>query len=335
MEVKEIDDREKWDSFLAGQSKSQFLQSWYWGEFKKVLGARIWHLGILKNEELVGVCLLLKTPLVFHNKYVYAPRGPVFSFNLNSEELSAGYQLLTEKIKEIARQEDFIFLKIEPPIEKPFSLNLEKIDFHSAKSIHPPDTVILDLTKSEERLLSEMHPKTRYNIHLAERKGVKIEFSEEAKDLEVFYELTCAVNKREGITCFPKNYYQKMLEVFSATKAAKLVKAEYQGKIIAINLTIYFGDMATYNHGASSGEFRNVMAPHLLQWETIKQAKKEGYKYYDFRGIAPTDDPEHKWAGITRFKKSFGGKSIHYLGTYDLVFKPLHYQLYLLGKKLR
>lgn len=335
MEVLEINDREKWDGFLTKQTKSQFLQSWHWGEFKRGLGAKIWRLGILKNEELVGACLLIRTPLPFYNNYLYVPRGPIFTFSLNSEELSTGYQLITDKIKEIAKQESSIFLKIEPAIEKPCSLNLEKIGYHLAKMIQPPDTLILDLSKTEERLLSEMHPKTRYNIHLAERKGVKFIFSEDDKDLDVFYELTCAVNKREGINCFPKNYYQKMFEVFAQDKAVKLVKAEYQGKIIAVNLMIYFGDLATYNHGASSGEYRNVMAPHLVQWEGIKQAKKEGYKYYDFRGIAPTDDPEHKWAGITRFKKSFGGQVIHYLGAYDLIFKSFLYQLYLLGKNLR
>jgi len=335
MEVQEINDKEKWDGFLATLPKSQFLQSWNWGEFKKALGVKIWCLGIIKEGNLVGACLLLKTSLPFHNNYLYAPRGPVFTFSLNSEELSESYQLLTDKIKEITQQEGSIFLKIEPAIEQPFSLNLERIGYHPAKSIQPPDTVIMDLTKSEEQLLAEMHPKTRYNIHLAERKGVKVIFSEDDKDLDIFYELACAVNKREGISCFSKNYYQKMLEVFSLNKAVKLVKAEYQGKIIAINLMIYFGDLATYNHGASASEFRNVMAPHLLQWEAIRQAKKEGYKYYDFRGIAPTDDSQHKWAGITRFKKSFGGQTIHYLGAYDLVIKSILYQLYLLGKKVR
>ena len=115
----------------------------------------------------------------------------------------------------------------------------------------------------------------------------------------------------------------------------KIIKAEFEGKILVINLNIDFGDMETYNHGASSGEYRNVMAPHLVQWEAIKQAKKEGYKYYDFRGIAPTDDPDHKWAGITRFKKSFSSHTTHYLGAYDFVFKSWFYQLYLLGKNIR
>lgn len=333
MEVQEINDKGKWDGFLGGLTKSQFLQSWAWGEFKRGLGAKIWRLGIIKNEDLVGVCLLSRTPLPLHNNYLYAPRGPVFSFRLNSEEISEGFKLLTDKIKEIARQENSIFLKIEPAIEKPFSLNLSKIGCHPAKSIQPPDTVILDLTKTEEQLLAEMHPKTRYNIRLAERKGVKIIFSQNKKDIGVFYKLCCEVNEREKINSFSRSYYEKMLDVFGSK--LKIIKAEFEGKTLAINLNLDFGDMETYNHGASCSEVRNVMAPHLLQWEAICKAKKEGYKYYDFRGIAPTDDPNHKWAGITRFKKSFGGQVIHYLGAYDFVFKSLLHQLYLLGKNLK
>ncbi|MFA5070375.1 MAG: peptidoglycan bridge formation glycyltransferase FemA/FemB family protein [Patescibacteria group bacterium] len=333
MEVQEINDKEKWDGFLAKQAKSQFLQSWLWGEFKRGLGVDIWRFGILKNDELVGACLVLKSPLPLHNNYLYAPRGPVFSFNLNSEEISAGYGLLTEKIKETAKKEDPIFLKIEPTIEKPFSLNLEKIGYRSAKTIQPPDTVILDLTKSEEQLLAEMHPKTRYNIHLAERKGVKVIFSRDKKDIEVFYKLCQEVNEREKINSFSQKYYEKMFEVLGPS--LKIIKAEFEGKVLAINLNIDFGDMETYNHGASSSACRNVMAPHLLQWESIRQAKKEGYKYYDFRGIAPSDDPNHKWAGITRFKKSFSANTAHYLGAYDYVFKSLLYQFYLLGKKVK
>jgi peptidoglycan pentaglycine glycine transferase (the first glycine) len=333
MEVKEINDQEKWDGFLAKQAKSQFLQSFHWGEFKKALGIKIWRLGILKDGNLAGACLLLKSPLPLHNNYLYAPRGPVFSFNLNSEEISEGYNLFTDKIKEIAKHEDAIFLKIEPAIEQPFSLNLEKIGYHPAKSIQPPDTVILDLTKSEEQLLAEMHPKTRYNIHLAERKGVKVIFSQDKKDIEIFYKLCREVNEREKINSFSQAYYEKMFEIFGSN--FKIIKAEFEGKTLAINLNLNFGDMETYNHGASCSECRNVMAPHLLKWESIRQAKKEGYKYYDFRGIAPSDEPNHKWAGITRFKKSFSAVTIHYLGAYDLVFKSLIYQLYLLGKKIK
>ncbi|MFH1366795.1 MAG: peptidoglycan bridge formation glycyltransferase FemA/FemB family protein [Patescibacteria group bacterium] len=333
MEVKEINDKEKWDGFLAKQTKSQFLQSWDWGEFKKALGVRIWRLGILNEGNLVGAGLVLKSPLPLHNNYLYLPRGPVFSFSLNSEEISAGYQIFTDKIKEIAKQEDSIFLKIEPAIEKPFSLNLEKIGYHSAKNIQPPDTVILDLAKTEEELLAEMHPKTRYNIRLAERKGVKIIFSQDKKDIDVFYKLCREVNEREKINSFSQKYYEKMFEAFGSK--FKIIKAEFEGKTLAVNLNLDFGDLETYNHGASCSECRNVMAPHLLQWESIRQAKKEGYKYYDFRGIAPTDDEKHKWAGITRFKKSFSPKTTHYLGAYDFIFKSMLYQLYLLGKNLK
>jgi len=111
--------------------------------------------------------------------------------------------------------------------------------------------------------------------------------------------------------------------------------AELGGKIIAANMVVFFGDTVTYVHGASSNQYRNIMAPHVLQWRQIQAAKKEGYKYYDFWGVAPEGQEKHHWAGITRFKKSFGGKGVSYLGAYDLILDKFWYTLYKVSHKLR
>ncbi|NIP32988.1 peptidoglycan bridge formation glycyltransferase FemA/FemB family protein, partial [Candidatus Saccharibacteria bacterium] len=114
----------------------------------------------------------------------------------------------------------------------------------------------------------------------------------------------------------PKSYYKKILE--SLGSMAEVWFAEYKGKVIAANLMIFWGNTVLYLHGASSRDHKNVMAPYLLHWELIKRAKADGYKYYDFWGIAPPDSPNHPWAGITRFKKGFGGTEVKYPGTFDL-----------------
>jgi lipid II:glycine glycyltransferase (peptidoglycan interpeptide bridge formation enzyme) len=104
--------------------------------------------------------------------------------------------------------------------------------------------------------------------------------------------------------------------------------------IIAANLMVFYGDTATYLHGASNYAFRALMAPNLLQWNLIQEAKKRGFKYYDFHGIAPNENPKHPWAGVTRFKKGFGGEIANYPGTYDFIYETGWYKIYKLFRKI-
>jgi lipid II:glycine glycyltransferase (peptidoglycan interpeptide bridge formation enzyme) len=111
---------------------------------------------------------------------------------------------------------------------------------------------------------------------------------------------------------------------------AKIYFAEYEGKVLCANMMIFYGDTATYLHGGSSSADKNIMAPHLLQWEQIKLAKAKGYKYYDFWGI-----DEIKWPGVTRFKKGFGGFEVDYGGTWELAITKWKYTLYKLIKRIK
>lgn len=335
MVIKKVEDKLFWDKFMAAQKGSQFLQSFLWGEFKENLGLEIIRLGVFEKEKMIMAAQLIKNELPLGNYYLYAPRGPVFDGKAGKEKWEKAFLLFQKEAEEIARKSGAAFLRIEPALTKNIFFDFEKFGFKPSFCTQPPDTVMINLSQSEEEILKKMNPKTRYNIGLAGRRGVKISFSREAKEIDPFYDLVEAVSRREKIGCFSKDYYKKMFEVFSREDRAEWAKAEYKGRTLVINLIIYFGDTASYNHGGSSDEHRNVMAPHLTQWESIRRAKARGGRFYDFRGIAPSDDPNHKWAGITRFKKGFGGETTHYPGAYDLAFKPFVYQLYCLGKRIR
>ena len=193
----------------------------------------------------------------------------------------------------------------------------------------------MDLTVGEEELLKNMHQKTRYNIRLAEKKEVKIRVGETQEDFEIFWSLCEDTSSRDNFKSHAKQYYQEIFKILVPSGFTKLYLAEFEGKALAANLVYNFGDTSTYVHGASANEYRNLMAPHLLQWRQIQDAKADGYKYYDFWGVAPDDSKEHRWAGITRFKKGFGGQGVNYLGVYDLILKGFWYKIYKLAKKLR
>jgi len=177
-----------------------------------------------------------------------------------------------------------------------------------------------------------MKSKTRYNIKVAEKHNVSVTGKQESKINEKyiseFIRLTKIMAKRQGITPHPEKYYQKMLEIIPG-EIMKLYLAEYEGKIIGANIMVFYGKVCTYLHGASDDQYKNLMAPYLLHWQAIRDAKNNGYEKYDFGGIK-TGARNNNWSGITRFKLGFSPntKPTEFLGSYDLVINPARYKIY-------
>jgi len=281
-----------------------FLQSTNWLEFQKSLGREVWQIDSI---------LVIKHNLPFRKSYFYSPR-------CESKFLSESF---LNKIKEIAKQENTIFFKAESFDLARGKPDLEKFGFKKSTNIQPKKTLILDTSKSEQELLNQMHYKTRYNIKLADKKGISVK--KDKSKFEDFWQLIQETSKRDSFRPHPKEYYRKMLEI----PGIELFVAEFKGKIIAANVVVFYDKQAIYLHGASDYEYRNLMAPYLLQWEQIKEAKKRGCLEYDFWGI-----DERKWPGVTRFKKGFGGREVEYPGAFDLVFQPIWYKIYKIARKI-
>jgi len=304
MSFQETTNKDLWEQKMSQQDQAQFLQSWDWGIFQKSLGRKVWYLD-LQNKFV----LVIKMPLPLGKSYLYLPR---INTELSGQDLKA--------LENLAQEENSIFIKIDA-VKQDLSL----LGFKKVKSVQPQKTLMLDLAKTEEELLKEMHYKTRYNIRLAAKKGVVVRKGE-AQELEIFYNLIANTYSRKGINVYNQEYYKKLLETFNQ---ANLFVAEYQEEIICANLLLHYGDTVTYLHGGSAPEHKNVMAPHLLQWEVIQKAKEKGYKYYDFWGI------EEHYPGVARFKKGFGGFEVEYPGTYDFVVNKFWAGLYQLIKKFK
>jgi len=321
-------DKNRWNKFVVQSDLGSFLQSWQWGELQKAEGHKIWRLIIIDKNQIVATALLIKHNLPFGRSYLYSPRGPVLG--IRNWNLKIGQDLLVE-INKTGRQEKAIFLRIDPKeILKP-GMKIPKI-FQPAGQVQPQNTQILDLADyTPDQLLAQMHPKNRYNIRLANKKGVKIRISSaSAADINIFYQLLSETSQRNKIKIFPKKHYQDLLTIASQDSgdSIKLLIAEFKHQPIAAIIVSFFADQACYLHGASSYPHRNLMAPHLLQWAAILEAKRRGCRQYDFWGIAPSGQPRHQWAGVSRFKKGFGGQSITYPGCLDFPFQPFWYRVY-------
>jgi lipid II:glycine glycyltransferase (peptidoglycan interpeptide bridge formation enzyme) len=350
MQVVNITDKNQLNKFVGTQDKAQFLQSWEWGEFHKKVSGDVWRIGFLDDDKkLVAVATVIKKQLPMSRCYFYCPRGPVANdeFRISNGELI--FKILFEEIKRIAKDEGAMFLRFEPLVD----IRQLKIDIRQSLDVQPSKTLMLDLTKTEDELLAGMHQKTRYNIRLAEKRGVKI-IDAGIEYLDSFWRLLDETADRDNFRSHGQDYYGEMLRIANghesnsrtlktpqpplsgghtqggSSMVIKLLVAEYDGKIIAANIVSFFGDTVTYMHGASGAGERNIMAPYLLQWFTIKQAKNLGYKYYDFYGI-----DEEKWPGVTRFKKGFAGLEVEYPGTFDLIFDEGWYSVYKMIRKVR
>lgn len=352
-----------WADFVDKHPLGNIHQTPEWGHFQsKVPGREKYWIIVLEEKltpKILAGTLLVRQALPHGYCWLYAPRGPLLDYD-DSQVAHSQMSALLAEIKKIANKEKAIFLRVDPLIQS-FSKSARAdspLHFpHFRQNIHgfqPDHTLILDLTKSEEELLSEMKPKGRYNIKLAEKKGVTIYKS---TNLVAFYQILGETTSRDGFHGHDLNFYQNMLE--NLGHRATLYLAEYEGKIIAGALNTFYKDTATYYYGASSNAYRNVMAPYLLHWQAIKEAKAAGYTKYDFFGIAPTHelsecasqqaspqgtDPKrpkgaevknHPWAGVTEFKKKFGGTEVSYQLPQEFVFKKSLYLLYRAYKKLK
>lgn len=311
----QITDKTHWDDLVGKQPHSPFLQSWAWGEFQKSWGREV--LRLSWNDEILAQ--VIKMPLAGGKFYWYIPHGP-------SDIAPAVWDELIKMLGEHGA----VFLRVDPIVDLDSNNYQPKI----VPATQPQCTLVLDLSLAPENLLAGMHQKTRYNINLAEKKGVIIKEG----TIDNFLQLNKQTTTRDNFVSHHDNYYRQMAKSLGG-EMVKVWQAGSNGKVLASSLVMYFGDTATYLHGASSNEDRNLMAPYLLHWEIIKDAKNNGFKYYDWWGVNPGNEkhPTYKksWEGISRFKRGFGGEFVSNPPSFDLIYRPMWYRLYKLFKVAR
>ena len=331
-----------------------FLQTDTWGAYQEALGRKVF---FIRGENWKA--LLVRHDLPLGKNYLYCPKGPMATTTNDQRPTTNDPQLTTNDIEEfleramgIAKQERSMFLRWDPPPGSSYQLSAISYKFVETRSVQPQHTLVVYLTKSEEELLRGMHEKTRYNIRLARRHGVEVRAAE-PKDINAFLMLLVQTARRDNISLHPREHYRKLLEVTddprptthdqtklpsavvsrqSSVPFTRLYVAEHQGKPLAAAIIIFYNDTVTYLHGASSSSNRNLMAPYLLHWHIMQEAKHMGYAAYDFWGI---NDNNPRWAGITRFKRGFGGEELHFPGSIDVVLNAPWYGLYRLLTRFR
>lgn len=318
--------------------ETEFLQSEDWLVFQEAAGKKTVR---FSDGDFSANGIIHELPVV--GKYLYVPRGPVVGIG-NPE---SGIRNVMWKFLEKAEESGAAWVRIEPKTEALLADIRRVTEQKIVKAPHntqPRETFVVDISRSEEELLADMKPKTRYNIRLAEKRGVKVFATREEKYSQAFLDLMQATADRKEIVPHPRAYYEKFL-IALPEEVCRLFVAEYDGQILAANLLMISGMTATYLHGGSGDRHRDMMAPYLLQWEQMRFAKAKGCALYDFGGVKITDNRQQTtdndkkkskgedksaWTGITRFKLGFSPKTAPtvFPGGYDIVLDTRAYFLY-------
>ena len=307
-----------WNRFLSQHPDAHLLQTGEWGELKSAFGWK--PVRVISGDFGVQI-LFRKLPLGFTVGYI--PK-------------SDPTLLLWQEVDSACKQNRAIFVKLEPDAwgdAQPDTWNL-KLET-SPHNIQPPRTIIVDIRGTEEEILARMKQKTRYNIRLAEKKGVTVRAW---NDIESFHKMMLVTGGRDGFGVHSLEYYKRAYELLQPKGLGEILVAEYEGKPLAALFAACNGKRTYYLYGASTDEERNRMPTYLLQWEAMKWARARGCEEYDLWGVPDEDEltleaqfesrHDGLW-GVYRFKRGFGGELKRAAQAMDRVYNPLLYWAYL------
>lgn len=341
-----------------GDSAGTFLQSDFWACFKAEFGwtPLRFDLSMDGSRDRRTPLLLLVRRLAGGFCFAYVPHGP--EPDVPESDRAALLAGLSRELRPFLHRRcvfiryDLPWHTLEPIPEKdpgsgPRAAGIARPLVgrplrRAVADVQVPDTVLIDLLPDEDAILAAMKPKWRYNVRLAEKKGVVVERAG-IEAVHEFYELYRATSLRDRIALHPEKYYRRLLSLAAERRSAgvsgtpdiRLWIARFDGKALAAIVTLFYGESAVYLYGASSDENRNLMPAYALQWNAMRAAKAAGCARYDLFGIPPTEDPAHPMAGLYRFKTGFGGMVAHRAGSWDFPLRGLAYAVFRFAEKAR
>lgn len=335
----------EWNDFLARYPDAHLLQTAAWGALKAEFG---WDVNRVVAGDVGAQVLFRPLPLGFTLAYI--PKGPVggsleimqLEGNSRSDCEQNSWSKLWPAIDELCRSRKSILLKVEPDLwefmpskGKNGSQKFYPPGFRlGSHNVQPKRTLVVDINGDEEKILSQMKQKTRYNIRLALRKGVVVRVS---SDLDIFHRLMTETGSRDAFGVHSLDYYRRAYELFHPRGECELLLAEFKGEPLAALMVFLHGSRAWYFYGASANQHRERMPTYILQWEAMRWAKEHGCTQYDLWGVPDakentleanfTKRSDGLW-GVYRFKRGFGGQLFRAAGPWDRIYKPLPYAFY-------
>jgi len=338
LQTVEIHQRDEWNNTLRQLPYAHILQSWEWGEFKRITtGWQPTRIAFKRGDTTVAMASILVRS-VGPLRVVYIPKGPALDYS--NAELTAS---VLDYLQNFARKKWAVWLKIDPDViagtgvpgdddDETNAIGNTMLDLLQARGWHFSDdqvqfrnTIAVDLTQSEDDILMSMSGNTRRKVRTAYKKDVTIR-AVDVSEIDTLYHLYRITGQRDDFLIRPPDYYERAWRDFMQAGLAHALLAEVDGKAIAHVILFHFGQKCWYFYGASSNEERNRMPNYALQWEAMKWAKAQGYTTYDMWGAPNQFDESDSMWGVYEFKRGFRGTVTRHIGAWDYApIPPLYY----------
>lgn len=321
IEVREITEKEDFESFNLSARYTLFLQSWNYGQQLEALNEKIIRVGVYDNNKLVGIAQCVQITAK-RGSHFFCPYGPVFS-----EWKKSYFEAFVDHLWQIGKRNGLTFLRISPFLansKKNYQLFKDLGFIDAPMHVVAENTWLLDLNNSEKKLLSQMRKNNRKLINRAKRDGVTVHRDTSDEAIEHFIRLHKDTKVKHDFTPYPDDFFREQVRSFRKDDQVVVFNAEYNGEIIGSAIVMYYGNMAAYHHGANSIKHQKIPASYLIQWEAILEAKKRGMQNYNFWGVSPDKDRPHPISGVSHFKRGFGGEQFDLIHAQDLAISPLY-----------
>ena len=327
-------DAQGWSAFLAATASGDFLHDWAWAEVAAFDG-QPQRRYVLEDEGAIVAIVAAQARKVFGGReFWYVPHGPVLDY----DDPRAGDRMraLVIGLREVAGQHRAIAVKLEPRLERDSAAlsafhgrGLRRID----ESLQVPHTRIVELPEDDDALLAGFDKDTRYSVRRAEREGVEVSVVADAdqRAIDDLHDLVAETQARAGFPLPAVERYRIAWGALSAAGRATILEARREGELLASGMVVIGGDRSFYLFSGSRREERGEpkrFASYALQWAMMRLARSRGVRHHDLWGVSPPDaGPDHPWHGVGLFKKGFGGREVHWAGSWDLVVDPTLYRL--------
>lgn len=322
--VEVIEDERNWNEFVESHEEANFLHSWQWGEFYLSRGKQVIRRGIFDKGELVGVYEgVVETAR--RGKFLAIAGGPIIDWTNKS-----AVKAFRDDVSQQATQLDCVFVRVRPQLEKSDkSLALFKeLGFKKAPIyLSVEHAGILDLTKTEDEIMSGTRERLRRALRKAAKNNIVIETSTNPDSMQEFYKIQLQTARRHDFMSFSEDFLKKQFEAFAATGNVVLYTARHEGQILAQNFMIFYGNEASYHYGVSTELGTKLSGAPLLHMQAMRDARERGIKRYNFWGIVDENDTKHRYYGVSVFKRGFGVEDLKYTPAHDLIINPTKYKL--------
>ena len=310
-----------WDHFPGAKT---FLQTEKFAQFRKELDEDTFRLGTFYGDKIIGALQCQKI-CARRGTFLHVAHGPL----ILDAHLENALPKLLKEIKKLGKKEHCDFIRISPLLAEHYEHLFSKEKFLPAPlHINPDRTWVLNLENDEDTILKNMRKSTRYEVRRTEKAGLKIESGNKLSDLKKFWDLHKITASRQKFVPFSQKSTEIEIEVFD--KDCLIFTAKYDKQNIASSVILFDKNAGYYHQGASV--LSKLPGAHATLWAAIKEAKKRGCKEFNFWGVSPSDKPEHPWAGLSRFKRGFGGEERKYLRAQDYPLTPKYWLNYAIEK---